>query len=65
MTIRKLIEAESDRNPAALPSPSVVAVGTDRLHYQVVSPNDKREQVRNAVLEAMQGKLQIAASLRF
>jgi SecD/SecF fusion protein len=57
--IRKLIEAESDKNPAALPSPSVVAVGTDRLHYQVVSPNDKREQVRNAVLDAMQGRLQI------
>jgi SecD/SecF fusion protein len=57
--IRKLIEAESDKNPAALPSPSVVAVGTDRLHYQVVSPNDQREQVRNAVLEAMHGRLQI------
>ena len=57
--IRKLIEAESDKNPAALPSPSVVAVGTDRLHYQVVSPNDEREQVRNAVLDAMQGRLQI------
>jgi SecD/SecF fusion protein len=57
--IRKLIDAESEKNPAALPSPSVVAVGTDRLHYQVVSPNDQREQVRNAVLEAMHGRLQI------
>ncbi len=44
--IRKLIEAESNKNPAAFPSPSVVAVGTDKLHYQVVSPNDQREQVR-------------------
>jgi SecD/SecF fusion protein len=57
--VRDLIEAESDKNPTALPSPSVVAVGTDKLHYQVVSPNDKRDQVRNAVLEAMHGRLQI------
>jgi SecD/SecF fusion protein len=34
-------------------------VGTDRLHYQVISPNDQRIQVRTAVLEAMKGKLQI------
>ncbi len=36
-----------------------MAVGTDRLHYQVVVPNDKKEIVRNAVLEAMTGKLQL------
>jgi SecD/SecF fusion protein len=57
--VRKLIDAESEKAPAALPSPSVVAVGTDQLHYQVVSPNDKRQEVRNAVLDAMEGKLQI------
>jgi SecD/SecF fusion protein len=57
--IRKLIDAESEKNPTALPSPSVVAVGTDQLHYQVVSPNDQREQVRNAVLDAMRGRLKI------
>lgn len=57
--VRGLIDAESEKAPSALPSPSVVAVGTDRRSYQVVSPNDKREQVRNAVLDAMQGRLQI------
>jgi SecD/SecF fusion protein len=63
--VRKLIEAESVRDPKALPSPSVVAVGTDRLHYQVVVPNDKRETVRSAVLEAMQGKLQLQLPSEF
>ncbi len=57
--VRKLIEDESLKEPQALPAPSVVAVGTDRLHYQVVVPNDKKEIVRSAVLEAMQGKLQL------
>jgi SecD/SecF fusion protein len=57
--VRKLIEGESLKDPRALPAPSVVAVGTDRLHYQVVVPNDKKEMVRNAVLEAMKGKLQL------
>ncbi|HEX4054381.1 MAG TPA: protein translocase subunit SecD [Tepidisphaeraceae bacterium] len=57
--VRKLIEAQSVKDPRALPSPSVVAVGTDQLHYQVVVPNDKRDQVRSAVLEAMNGKLRL------
>jgi SecD/SecF fusion protein len=57
--VRKLIEAEGRKEPQVLPAPSVVAVGTDRLHYQVVVPNDKKEDVRSAVLEAMKGKLQI------
>jgi SecD/SecF fusion protein len=57
--VRNLINAESEKDPVALPSPSVVAVGTDRLHYQVVCPNDNRVAVRNAVLDAMKGKLQI------
>jgi len=57
--VRKLIDAESEKNSTALPSPSVVAVGTDDLHYQIVSLNDQRDQVRNAVLDAMKGKLAI------
>jgi SecD/SecF fusion protein len=63
--VRKLIEAESEKYPLVLPSPSVVAVGTDQLHYQVVSPNDKREEVRGAVLEAMQGRLAITLPSTF
>jgi SecD/SecF fusion protein len=63
--VRKLIDAESEKNPQALPAPSVVAVGTERIDYQVVSPNDKRQEVRNAVLEAMAGKLAITLPSQF
>ena len=42
-----------------------MAVGADRKEYQVVSPNDKRVQVRNAVLDAMQGLLQITLPSTF
>jgi SecD/SecF fusion protein len=63
--VRKLIEAESVRDPRALPSPSVVAVGTDQLHYQVVVPNDKRQEVRDAVLTAMKGQLQLQLPSEF
>jgi SecD/SecF fusion protein len=63
--VRKLIQAESDKNPQALPSPSVVSVGTDQMQYQVISPNDKRLQVRAAVLDAMQGLLQITLPSTF
>jgi SecD/SecF fusion protein len=63
--VRKLIDAESEKNPQSLPSPSVVAVGTDQLHYEVVSLNVNREQVRNAVLEAMSGKLHLTVPSLF
>ncbi|MDP9175585.1 MAG: protein translocase subunit SecD [Planctomycetota bacterium] len=57
--VRKLIDMASEKDPTALPSPSVVAVGTDELHYEVVSPNIDRQQVKDAVLNAMKGHLQI------
>lgn len=57
--VRKLIDTQSEKDPQALPSPSVVAVGTDQLHYEVVSLNVNRQQVRGAVLDAMKGKLHI------
>jgi SecD/SecF fusion protein len=63
--VRKRIDAESEKRPADLPSPSVVAVGTDRLHYQIVCPNVDRAAVRNAVLEAMQGTLHITLPSQF
>jgi SecD/SecF fusion protein len=63
--VRKLIDAESEKVPLALPSPSVVAVGTDRLHYQIVCPNVDRAAVRNAVLDAMHGLLQIQLQSQF
>jgi SecD/SecF fusion protein len=62
--VRKLIDAASRRDPIALPSPSVVAVGTNdaaqfKKHYEIVSPNDNRQQVKAAVLAALEGHLQI------
>jgi len=63
--VRKRIDAENEKKPLDLPSPSVVAVGTDRLHYQIVSPNVNRVAVRNAVLEAMQGLLHITLPSQF
>jgi SecD/SecF fusion protein len=63
--VRKRIDGETEKRPIDLPSPSVVAVGTDRLHYQIVSPNVDRVAVRNAVLEAMRGTLHITLPSEF
>jgi SecD/SecF fusion protein len=57
--VRKLIDQASEKHPDALPSPSVVAVGNDELHYQVVTPNVNRPAVKQAVLEALQADLKI------
>ena len=64
--VRKLIDQASDEHPKELPSPSVVAVGTDQLHYQVVTPNIDRTAVKSAVLQAMGSdlKLQLASQFR-
>jgi SecD/SecF fusion protein len=61
--VRDLIDKASDEHPKELPSPSVVAVGTDQLHYQVVTPNIDRTAVKAVVLDAMKGnlKLQLAS----
>jgi SecD/SecF fusion protein len=57
--VRKAIRAESDRRPDDLPSPNVVAVGSDKLSYEVVTPSDNAKVVRTAVLEALGDKLKV------
>jgi SecD/SecF fusion protein len=63
--VRPFIDQASEKDPQALPSPSVVAVGTDQLHYEIVSPNIDRAAVKAAVLVAMQGKLKIVLPSNF
>jgi SecD/SecF fusion protein len=66
--VRKLIDAASEKDPIALPSPSVVAVSTNEapnLHYEIVTPNDQRAPVKAAVLAAMQGNLEIQQRVTF
>jgi SecD/SecF fusion protein len=42
-----------------LPSPSVVAVGEGNITYEVVTPNDNAPRVKEAVLAALAGKLNL------
>jgi SecD/SecF fusion protein len=63
--IRKIIDQASEQHPQALPSPSVVAVGTDGTHYEVVTPNIDRPAVKATVLEAMKDYLQIQLASQF
>jgi hypothetical protein len=57
--IRKLIDAESEKNPTALPSPSVVAVGNRPAALPGRFTQRSARTGPQAVLDAMQGKLQI------
>jgi SecD/SecF fusion protein len=63
--VRKIIDQASEANPKALPSPSVVSVGTDELHYEVVTPNIDRAAVKAVVLQAMKGYLHIQLASQF
>jgi SecD/SecF fusion protein len=63
--LRQIIEAQSKQNPAALPAPSVVTVGDDRRTYEIVTPNKDARAVRTAVLDALEGKLNITPQVSF
>jgi SecD/SecF fusion protein len=63
--VRPFIDKASEQDPQALPSPSVVAVGTDQLHYEIVSPNVDRPAVKAAVLAGLQGHLKIVLPSNF
>jgi SecD/SecF fusion protein len=63
--VRPFVDRASRADPQALPSPSVVAVGTDRLHYEIISPSDDRAGVKAAVLSALQGHLKIVLPSNF
>ena len=63
--LRDVIEAKSRAAPAALPAPSVVTVGDDQRTYEVVTPNKDARAVRTAILEALEGKLNITPEAKF
>ncbi len=51
--VRRRINEQSDRDPVGLPAPGVQTVGTTERVYEVVTPNDNAQQVRDAILAAM------------
>jgi SecD/SecF fusion protein len=57
--VRAAIKKVSDERPTEFPSPNVVAVGTDKLSYEVVTPSDNAVVVRKAVLDAMGDRLKV------
>jgi SecD/SecF fusion protein len=57
--VQELLTAVSQRRPTELPSPNVVAVGSDRRTYELVTPSPDAKAVRAAVLEAMGDKLAV------
>jgi SecD/SecF fusion protein len=63
--LRAIIDKQSKANPRVLPSPSVVSVGEDEKTYEVVTPNESAKDVREAILTALQGKLNIREQARF
>ena len=63
--VRKLIDAESAKEPKILPAPGVVSVGSDSKSYEVVTPNADTVAVKNAVIAAMGDRLNIALPSTF
>jgi SecD/SecF fusion protein len=57
--VQALVNAVSERRPDDLPAPNVVAVGTDRKTYELVTPSANAKAVRPAVIEALGDKLQL------
>ena len=63
--VRRLIEGESKTNQQALPSPSVVSVGSDGLVYEVVTPNVTGQAVKAAVIQALGERLKLELPSKF
>ena len=57
--VRKTIGDYSKAHPEELPSANVVAVGGDKLTYEVVTPSANARVVRQAVLQAMGDSLKV------
>ena len=57
--VRDLVEAQSRRTPDALPSPQVVTSGGGDVSYEVITPNEKAAQVRQAVVDALGPHLKV------
>jgi len=66
MDIGDVRNAVSDtKYEAALPSPTVVAVGSDNRTYRVVTPSNDAKGVTDAVLNVMAGRLNIVEPSNF
>jgi SecD/SecF fusion protein len=63
--LRQIIDEKSRSSPEALPAPSVVTVGNDEKTYEVITPNKDARAVRESILEALQGKLNITPEAKF
>jgi SecD/SecF fusion protein len=63
--VRSIVNDASRKNPDALPSPSVVSVGTDDRTYEVVTPKQNAADVRRVVVEALGDRLQIERPSEF
>lgn len=66
--VDSLLTEYSNANEAKLPSPSVVAIGTTGLAdrtFEVITPNPNATVVREAILTALEGKLNVQMPSRF
>ncbi len=63
--VRRIINEAARQNPTALPSPSVVAVGTGDRTYEVVTPNANAAQVQEVVRTALREHLTTTPRLTF
>lgn len=63
--VRKLLDDESAKSPDALPAPSVVPVGADKRTWEVTTPNERANDVRDAVIRAIGDRLNAEQPSKF
>jgi SecD/SecF fusion protein len=63
--VRKLIERKSAEAPTALPSPSLYSINASKTTYEVVTPNDKASEVREAIVAALGDRLDVKVPSSF
>jgi len=63
--LRNLIAEISRRQPQVLPAPSVVSVGDDGRTYEVITPNPNAVEVRRAIVDNLQDRLNIRVGAKF
>jgi SecD/SecF fusion protein len=63
--IKQVRDEIENADPAAIPSPSVVAVGNDQKVYEVVTPNQNAVAVRAAILNKLGSQLHIELPSKF
>ncbi len=63
--VRDLIEAQSLKTPDKLPAPQVVSSGGQDTSYELITPNDKAQEVRQAVMAALGDKLAVDRESKF